>query len=75
MACSFTIGFTGTAESLIERLKSKILTNNGSFGGDESSGNFSIYVLATTIISGRSSIRHIVLLLYHSWNYFFCHIF
>jgi hypothetical protein len=49
MACAFTIGFTGTAESLVEHLKNKILTNNGSFGGDDSSGNFSIHVLAAAI--------------------------
>ena len=49
MACAFTIGFTGTADSPVEHLKSKILTNNGSFGGDASLGNFSIHVLAAAI--------------------------
>ena len=49
MACTFTIAFEGTAESLVEHLKNKILTNNGGFGGDASSGSFSIQLLATTI--------------------------
>ena len=49
MACVFTILFNGTAASLVEGIKTKILAGNGQFSGDTSAGNFSIYVLAAAI--------------------------
>ena len=48
MACSFTISFTGTASSLVDNIRSKILANNGSFGGDDTTGNFSIQAIGAT---------------------------
>jgi hypothetical protein len=49
MACSFTIPFAGTAGSLIATIRNKILANNGSFGGDDATGSFSIQAIGATI--------------------------
>jgi len=38
MACSFTIPFAGTTGSLVVTIRTRILANNGSFGGDDASG-------------------------------------
>jgi hypothetical protein len=49
MACSFTIPFAGTPGSLVTTLRSKMLANNGSFGGDDTTGNFSVQAIGATI--------------------------
>ena len=49
MDCTFTITFEGTASSLSNSIRQKILGSNGQFSGDESAGNFSIHVLAASI--------------------------
>jgi hypothetical protein len=42
MACTFTITFEGSADSIVEKVQTKIEENNGTFTGDTLSGSFSI---------------------------------
>jgi len=49
MACSFTIPFAGSASSLVATIRGKILANNGSFSGEDTSGNFSIQAVGASI--------------------------
>ena len=52
--CSFTIPFKGLPETIINKAKSAIQGQGGSFNGDDLSGNFSVQVLGN--ISGTYSI-------------------
>lgn len=49
MACSFTIPFTGTASALAANIKTRILSGNGHFEGDDNVGKFSIHAMGATI--------------------------
>ena len=49
MDCTFTIPFSGNADALVDNIRSKILSGNGSFGGDAAAGNFSISVMGAGI--------------------------
>lgn len=57
--CSFSIPFTGSAESILQKAKSAIESQNGNFTGDTNSGNFEVSVFANSIkgyysISGQN---------------------
>ncbi len=47
--CSFTIAFSGTAAQVVQQVRSQVMDQNGSFNGDENSGNLSVKVLGATI--------------------------
>lgn len=49
MECTFNISFSGTPGKLVDTIKSKILSANGRFSGDDSNGNFSIQLMAAAI--------------------------
>lgn len=49
MECSFNIPFSGKPGSLVDTIKSKILSANGRFSGDDSNGSFSIQLMAAAI--------------------------
>jgi len=49
MECTFNIFFSGTAGKLVDTIKSKILSANGRFSGDDSNGSFSIQLMAAAI--------------------------
>jgi hypothetical protein len=54
MSCNFTITFPGTSEHIVNKAKSAIEKQGGSFMGDLSSGTFQVSVLGN--ISGSYSI-------------------
>jgi hypothetical protein len=54
MACNFSISFAGPATRILEKAKSAIEGQGGSFMGDLSSGSFSVQVLGS--ISGSYTI-------------------
>jgi hypothetical protein len=49
MACNLTIDFNEPASSLIQKLKSKVAGQNGTFNGDENSGSIDVPVLGSHI--------------------------
>jgi hypothetical protein len=59
MACEFSIPFTGDPMPVLDKVKSGIEKNSGSFTGDAQAGQFSIKVFGSTIagsytISGQN---------------------
>jgi hypothetical protein len=52
--CSFTIPFSGVPDNIINKAKSAILSQGGTFSGDQVQGRFSIQFLGN--ISGSYSI-------------------
>ena len=52
--CSFSIGFSGSAQDVFGRAKAAVEKQGGSFTGDANSGNFSINVFGK--ISGTYSV-------------------
>ncbi len=49
MACNFSIPFTGSAQNVLNKAKSAVQSQGGTFNGDETGGNFSVSVLGNTI--------------------------
>lgn len=49
MSCKFTIPFSEPAESAIQKAKSAIDSQNGTFNGDTNSGNFEVTVVGNDI--------------------------
>ena len=47
--CTFSIPFTGDAESILAKAKAAIESQNGDFTGDVNSGNFEVSVFANSI--------------------------
>ncbi len=47
--CTFSIPFTGDAESILAKAKAAIESQNGYFTGDVNSGNFEVSVFANSI--------------------------
>ena len=50
MACNFNIPFTGQAQDILQKAKSTVESQGGSFNGDEASGNFNVSVFGNTIV-------------------------
>lgn len=48
-ACNFSIPFSGNVSNILSRAKSAVESQNGSFNGDESTGNFDVSVFGNTI--------------------------
>jgi hypothetical protein len=48
-ACKFTIPFPGTPEETLNRAKSLMQSQGGTFEGDLSAGNFQVSVFGSTI--------------------------
>lgn len=48
-ACQFTIPITGTPEQTLERARSMMQSQGGTFEGDTSAGNFQVSVFGSTI--------------------------
>ena len=48
-ACTFSIPFSGEAETILNKAKATIESQNGNFSGDTTSGNFDVTVFANTI--------------------------
>jgi hypothetical protein len=46
-ACNFTIDFAESATVLVEKMKSKILNQGGTFTGDESGGSLSVSLMGS----------------------------
>ena len=47
--CNFTLRFTGSAADTIQKVRSEMQKQNGTFDGDETSGAFSVKVLGSSI--------------------------
>jgi hypothetical protein len=47
--CSFSIPFTGDAESILAKAKAAIQSQSGDFTGDANSGNFEVSLFANSI--------------------------
>ena len=45
--CNFSIGFSGSPESIYNKAKAAVEKQGGTFSGDSNSGNFSINVFGT----------------------------
>jgi len=57
--CNFSIPFSGEAETILNKAKSAIESQNGNFSGDANSGNFDVSVFGNTIkgsytVSGKN---------------------
>ena len=48
-ACNFTIPFTGPSEAILQKAKSSVESQGGSFTGDANAGNFNLSVFGNTI--------------------------
>jgi len=48
-ACNFIIPFSGRANDILSKAKNAILSQNGTFEGDDLMGNFDVTVLGSTI--------------------------
>lgn len=48
-ACNFSIPFSGEAETILNKARAAIESQNGNFSGDTTSGNFDVTVFANTI--------------------------
>jgi hypothetical protein len=53
-ACNFTIPFVGSAETILQKAKTAVESQGGSFTGDEASGNFDVSVFGNTIAGSYS---------------------
>ena len=51
-ACIFTIPFTGSADSILEKAKKAVEKQNGNFSGDTNNGNFSVSFFGQEIVGG-----------------------
>jgi hypothetical protein len=49
MACNFSIQFQGSADAILNRARSAVQSQGGSFTGDTNSGNFHVTVFGSTI--------------------------
>jgi hypothetical protein len=47
MSCKFKIPFTGSLEQSLNKARSAVEGQGGTFSGDESSGNFEVSVMGT----------------------------
>lgn len=47
MACKFKIPFTGSAEQVLNRARTAVEGQGGTFSGDETSGSFEVSVMGT----------------------------
>jgi hypothetical protein len=48
-SCNFSIAFSGTTESILEKAKAAVQSQNGNFTGDVNSGNFEVSVFGNLI--------------------------
>lgn len=48
-ACNFSIPFNGSAEAILQKAKSSVESQGGSFTGDINAGNFNLSVFSNTI--------------------------
>ena len=55
MACSFSIPFSGTPEAVLNRARSAVQGQGGTFTGDASAGNFEVSALGNTV-KGRYTV-------------------
>jgi hypothetical protein len=58
-ACNFSMPFSGEAETILNKAKAAIESQNGNFSGDATSGNFDVTVFGNTIrgsytVSGKN---------------------
>ena len=49
MACNFRIPFSGSAEVLLNKARSTVQSQGGTFNGDTKSGSFDVTVFGNTI--------------------------
>ncbi len=47
MSCKFKIPFTGSTQQVLNRARTAVEGQGGTFSGDESSGNFEVSVMGT----------------------------
>ena len=47
--CTFSIPFTGDADTILQKAKAAIESQSGNFTGDTNSGNFEVSVFANSI--------------------------
>lgn len=48
-ACNFSIPFTGSAEKILDKAKSTVEGQGGTFNGDETQGNFDVSVFGNSV--------------------------
>ncbi|MBC7936728.1 MAG: hypothetical protein H7Y86_15360 [Rhizobacter sp.] len=51
-ACTFTIPFSGSAETVLDKAKKAVEKQSGTFSGDASQGNFSVSFFGQEIVGG-----------------------
>jgi hypothetical protein len=49
MACNFTIPFSGTPDNVVNRAKSAVQNQGGTFRGDQNTGAFQISIMGSAI--------------------------
>ena len=47
--CKFTIPFSGTASEIVEKAKSAVQSQGGTFEGNEQNGSFKISLMSNTV--------------------------
>lgn len=52
--CNFSIPFSGDISLVLAKVRSAIESQNGMFGGDNSSGSFDVSVMSNTIVGHYS---------------------
>ena len=53
-ACNFNISFSGSAEEILNKAKSTVESQGGTFTGDTTSGQFNVSILGNTIAGSYS---------------------
>ncbi|MEO6070399.1 MAG: hypothetical protein ABIN57_07465 [Chitinophagaceae bacterium] len=49
MACTFSISFSGTPQSVLSKAKAAVNSQGGNFEGNEDAGNFGLSVMGNSI--------------------------
>ena len=47
--CNFNINFSGSAEEILDKAKSAVESQGGSFIGDTNAGNFNVSLMSNTV--------------------------
>ncbi len=51
-ACTFSVSFTGSKEAILNKTKTTIEKQGGTFHGDENAGSFHLSVMGYTVTGG-----------------------
>ncbi|MEO7049176.1 MAG: hypothetical protein ABI091_27980 [Ferruginibacter sp.] len=54
MSCNFNIPFSVSAETIVQKARSTVESQGGTFNGDENSGNLNVSIFGNTIVGSYS---------------------